>query len=379
MHPGGAGLSMAANSTVGLGEVVLTHDDGGQGTTQGLSGAMADFPASILPGLEFNLRFGLFHPCEMGLMFPYLRLGAEMRCAILDETRGWFASLAGSVAAAYLPLRGGPWVRAGFDLSRRFKKRFAPLLNLYVTYGPAAHAVTLPGDKVPYEGGAEEGPWAYALRDEVRLEIPVGMAIQVKTKSYSSFGADVFFGVVPHLTLWSGEPASLQCHNCVGVETTGFEEDFGISIVLGYEARSLPGREAFRTTPSPKKRARNMIAGGWGTFGSLYVSGLAYALSLAIMKSDGAWKPAVPLAGPLIMAADLDYDNESDLILLGKASRGPETPIMAAVLMTVWALAQGAGLAMAIYGHVTMQRIKKEEKSQMWRAKPTPVPAGLAW
>ncbi len=122
MHPGGLALSIAANSTVGVGRADTREEDGNGGTTTGNSGPLTAFPVSLIPGLEMNLRFGVFPRCELGFFFPYMRLGGELRCAILDETQRSPVSLAGSAAIGYLPWRGGPWVRAGFDLSGSMRK-----------------------------------------------------------------------------------------------------------------------------------------------------------------------------------------------------------------------------------------------------------------
>ena len=378
MPPGGAAFSLAASSTIGLGKADARLEDGSRGTTTGNSGPIAVFPGSILPGLEMNFRFAVFPRCEMGFFFPYLRLGGELRCAILDEKLHSPVSLAGSVALGYLPMRGGPWVRTGFDLSHRFKK-VAPLFNVYLTYGPVGHALGLGG--VPSDGGGGQGSWAWILRDELRLEMAVGLAIQTEGKR--NFSADVFFGVAPHVVLYTRAPAIYECRNCLDGEVTAFREVFGISIVLGGEFQVIPpdGGTGYTLDPETrlKKTARALLAAGWGMF-MTYGVGALVAIVSAASGAKYAWKLAVPLAGPFVLAAtEVDYDEESTILFAGSRSHAPEGAILMAIGLSLWGVIQTAGLAMLITGHVLKARIKKKKAANV-KVAPIAGPkgAGLA-
>ena len=362
MDPGRAAFSIAANATFGLGYVDLELPEGERKTLKGNSGALGDFPFTLMPAIEMGLRFGIFPRCELGLMFPYLRLGGEIRCAILDERKMSPVSLAGSVGAAYLVWRGGPYVRAGFDVSRRFKTKhpLAPMLNLYVSYGPQGHALGMSSKEVPFAGGAEQAPWAWILRDEVRLEMAVGMSITAKEEH--GMKADIFFGVAPHVAVWEGDLVEAACQNCVDVDVRGFREEFGISIVVGGELRGT-GDEADRTWRplTKKKKAKGLLVGGWATFTSLYITGIAAGGAKSAAKEKGAWHYFVPVVGPLLAITDLDFDNERTIIIGGKGASSPEWPILGGIMMTFWSIGQALGLAMAISGHVLTWQIRKEE------------------
>ncbi len=210
-------------------------------------------------------------------------------------------------------------------------------------------------------GGPEQGPWAWILRDELRLEMAVGLAIKVEEKR--GMASDVFFGVVPQVVLHAWDPASLDCRNCVGGgEVTAFEEDFAISFVLGGEFRTVGEvGTAYPLDPETrrKKTARALIAAGWGMF-MTYSVGLIVAICSAAMGSEGAWKMTVPMAGPFLVAAtEVDYDGESTILIGGKKSDGPEGAVLMAIGLSLWGIVQTAGLAMAISGHVIKARIKK--------------------
>lgn len=95
------------------------------------------------------------------------------------------------------------------------------------------------------------------------------------------------------------------------------------------------------TQPTRQRpRGRGLIIGGWSTFGATY--GIAiFTGSFAL--SYWGWKLFIPFLGPILMGAtELDLDSDD----------GPE--ITAMFWLTIWSLAQVAGISMAIAGHVLM-------------------------
>ena len=209
----------------------------------GLSGQLGDgTAATILPfWWELEARVGIFAPCELGAFAGLLRLGGELRCQVLDEDEGPAPfSLAASGAAAFLPLfeRNAGWFRGGVDLSRRFAT-WSVMTNLYVSRGLEGHRLELgevpdnigfdePDPNQTYDG--ESIPYVQIARQETRLALALGVGFPFEPGSRYSF----IVGLVPYVTVDAGEVERFRCGGCDALEVEDFEEDFGVSITIGF-------------------------------------------------------------------------------------------------------------------------------------------------
>lgn len=147
--------------------------------------------------------------CEAGSLLSFVRVGAELRCAVLDEDLGAPFSVAASVAALYQfsiaglegdPNPWGSW-RAGIDTSVRMTG-MTPLLGIYVDHGQQRREL-LDDDVL----GGSHGDFVYnrhtvvVIRDEWRLASPIGVSWPVRPK------LAVTLGLVPELTLYASPAA----------------------------------------------------------------------------------------------------------------------------------------------------------------------------
>ena len=175
--------------------------------------SIAGLPVSI----EAQAAYSLFDGCEGGAMLGLIRIGAELRCGVLDEDRGAPLSAALSIGAAQQisrvvaqvisrgggklnPFPRGQELRAGLDLSKRLGG-VTPLLNVNIGYVRQWREVQsgLPGG---FEGDhfADNPGDIPVERDELRLSIPVGFALESDPQSGERVQR-VMLGVVPEITL----------------------------------------------------------------------------------------------------------------------------------------------------------------------------------
>jgi hypothetical protein len=202
------------------------------GTTRGRSagntiGAGPTIMLIGVLGLEIEGTVGVGHHCELGAIVGVNRLGAETRCAVLDERDGAAASVAPFVRGGYQPgpafLPSGPWFAAGVDLSagRHPGLAFSPT----VSYGVESHSIALP----PGPGLEQENFMAIGRR-EWRLNLPVGLGF---TPTTGTSTGRFTLGVTPYWTFDHGAPS---CGNCKSdndrASATSFTEDWGILLQL---------------------------------------------------------------------------------------------------------------------------------------------------
>ena len=88
--------------------------------------------------VEVSARLGLFAPCEGAIAASLLRPGLEMRCMLVKESGVTPVSIAMSTGVFYSTFGGGPWGRAGVDVSRWFGD-WSPLFGAYLSAGPERH------------------------------------------------------------------------------------------------------------------------------------------------------------------------------------------------------------------------------------------------
>jgi hypothetical protein len=182
----------------------------------------------FLAGIELGVRAGLGAGCEAGLMLGYVRVGAEVRCAVVDEDSGQPLSVAVAGAGGYSFRGDGGFARLGLDVSRRFGTS-GPLLNLALSRGPEVHQVNL--DVPSYD--SHSGAVAEVVRDELRWTSLVGYGFHVPQPAQEHVGT-VYLGVAPYFTLRAEEPRRLECHACLPeARLTSFDEDWGIVFVVG--------------------------------------------------------------------------------------------------------------------------------------------------
>jgi hypothetical protein len=113
--------------------------------------------------------------CEIGGLYQWTRVGAEVRCGLLQERWGQPLSIALSGMLAFdFGVYAAPFGRIGLDASRRFGP-LKLLANAYLSAGDAYRFIEDP-DVIPIEGpfiGAQ-----VVTRREVRLTVPLGIAIR---------------------------------------------------------------------------------------------------------------------------------------------------------------------------------------------------------
>jgi hypothetical protein len=211
---------------------------------EGLSGGFEDPTRIAAPVPPFwwegSLRYGLFRPCEVGALLGFFRLGGELRCGLLDETRGAPFSLAAAAGGAFLPFygRGGPWWRAGLDLSRQHQ-RLLWMLNPYVSRGPEGHQMLLEDYPADYlDTGPDPthsynaSPYLQVVRSEWRLAAAVGVGFLTGSADEET-GLAVILGLVPYVTLDADRAEVVDCHNCSALGGVRFAEDFGLTLTVG--------------------------------------------------------------------------------------------------------------------------------------------------
>lgn len=106
-----------------------------------------------------------------------------------------------------------------------------------------------------------------------------------------------------------------------------------------------------------KKRGFGLMIGGWSTFGGTFGAALITGSEL-MMTEDVAWELMIPFVGPILLGANnLDFDNEY--------SDDDDIQIAAMFWLTIWSLAQVAGVTMAIIGHVMMSNDSNEQQQAL--------------
>jgi hypothetical protein len=144
----------------------------------------------------FDLSLGV---CEIGGLLSFLRVGAELRCGLLQERWGAPFSLAASVAGLYpidlggvlFPMRDRGGFRAGFDGSFRLGG-WGPLLGAYVDHGTQRRALLDRRMPMSEDLFFKKYSTIVAVRDEWRLAVPLGVAL------YGERGGGAIAVIVEH-------------------------------------------------------------------------------------------------------------------------------------------------------------------------------------
>lgn len=178
-----------------------------------------------IASVEVSASVGLGHGCETGVIVGINRLGAEGRCAVLDEREGAAVSIAPFVRGGYQPgptfLPGGPWFAAGVDLSAGGTVAFSPT----VSYDAEAHALTRPSTDL------HQQDFFVASRREWRLSFPIGLAITPRASS--TRGGRVMFGVVPYWTFAHGAAGCASCESATEeASAASFGESWGLLFTI---------------------------------------------------------------------------------------------------------------------------------------------------
>jgi len=177
---------------------------------------------------EMSAGLGVFRPCEIGALASLLRVGLELRCALLDEQAGSPFALALAAGAQHRTLfinAEGFAFRGGLELSTRGLD-VSPLLNAYLRYGPTMRLLTssdMPltaSEWFPRDGAEVE-------RDELVLSVPIGAAL-VR-------GQHVIFAVVPEFTL-QARNTELRCIGCDNWSPVGFEQRWALYFTMVWTA-----------------------------------------------------------------------------------------------------------------------------------------------
>jgi hypothetical protein len=197
--------------------------------------------------LELRLAHAFFEGCEIGGMLGWVRIGAELRCALLDEREGApFAAALSVGAAQHLPgaigflltgetsenFSAGQELRIGLDLSAHGND-VSPLLNVGLGY---IHQYREILDGLPRFGEDDTGPVdlgeIYVWRDELRLSIPIGFALEFGEYWDPSNGR-VIFAVVPEITLAANNRTTPRYQPVSSSTVTDFEQVWAIYFTVG--------------------------------------------------------------------------------------------------------------------------------------------------
>jgi hypothetical protein len=173
---------------------------------------------------ELGLAVGVFRPCELGGLASLLRVGLELRCAVLDEQAGAPFALALAAGAlhrtAFINANGFAF-RGGLELSSRGPD-VSPLFNAYLRYGPTMRMLRS-SDMPLGASGWFPRDGVQVTRDELVLSVPIGVAL--------ARGQHLIFALVPEYTL-QARNTELECIGCTGWDATGFEQRWALYFTM---------------------------------------------------------------------------------------------------------------------------------------------------
>ncbi len=239
------GGSIGAGARFTIGSYAPGSIDGERGNT---AQRATPSPAAILGfGMQLvqgYLTVGLTDRVELeaGVGGNELTLGG--RVGLLSEEEGDPMSMALSVTGTIRPMFLGNrslfdpvgfGVRAAVDLGRDLGDGTVLVASPTISYGPEAHAMA--ADRAPPCGGFGSegcgeygpGPYAYVLRRELRLQLPIGVVLRTEDPDT----VDATFGLVPYYTPVVGETLDRDCVGCEESDYDTLVEDFGIHFVAG--------------------------------------------------------------------------------------------------------------------------------------------------
>ena len=145
-------------------------------------GTRASSTVGFFPDWDFEGHIG-FGRCEAGLVLVDFGVLAELRCALMRQSRGDPFSIAFSGAAGAatsFAIGPAPAARFGIDVSHRFEPGIEPLVDLYLSTARQSHFVQtgIVNDPVVAPSGDSMG------RQEIRLAIPIGVAFVFGDKEH---------------------------------------------------------------------------------------------------------------------------------------------------------------------------------------------------
>lgn len=198
-------------------------------STQVFQGALAAVFAA-----EFGFSYSPFGECELGTLVGLVRVGGELRCAVVEEARHQPVSVAMSAAVLkQLWLWDfGPEYRAGLDLSMRstFRgMRIDPLINLYLGFGPRHW--TIADSRLP-DGAPRPGPEFARItqdRQQWTLSIPIGLAAGQGDDSR----AGLVLAIVPEFTLAAHNLGPAKYSGGEPAAVSGFRQFWSLYFTLG--------------------------------------------------------------------------------------------------------------------------------------------------
>jgi hypothetical protein len=221
-----------------------TYDDGSTGRFFRSSSVTQDNVVGPFLSIELRVAHAFFEGCEIGGMLGWVRIGAELRCALLDEREGApFAAALSGGAAQHLPgaigyllsgetsedFSSGQELRIGLDLSAHGRD-VSPLLNVGLGYIHQYREILdgLPRfDETPPDLGE-----IYVWRDELRLSVPIGFALEFGEYWDPSNGR-VIFAVVPEITLAANNRTTPRYQPISSSTVTDFEQTWAVYITVG--------------------------------------------------------------------------------------------------------------------------------------------------
>jgi hypothetical protein len=180
-----------------------------------------------------DLSLGL---CEVGGLLSLLRVGAELRCGLLQEDRGAPFSVAASGAYLYpvdvgdlysMKDRGG--FRAGIDSSFRIGN-WGPLIGAYVDHGTQRRVLMDSNLPKPDSLFGNQAGEIVALRDEWRLAVPLGATFYGPRG-----GASIALLTEYTLSARDREAPELTSWDSTGNPVTHFEQHWALFLTASAE------------------------------------------------------------------------------------------------------------------------------------------------
>lgn len=179
---------------------------------------------AFFPAIHGGVRVGL-GGCEVGGVYGMTRVLVESRCGIFQERWGapLSVALSGAWGLDYGPTFGA-FGRIGLDMS----VRLGPLRPIVDVYFSQSHELRYVEDSAdpPIEGPLP-GSKSVA-RDELRITVPVGLAIELTRPSERQIGYSLVLGAIPYRVLHVGACTEA----CKGISWTG---DVGVGFTVGLE------------------------------------------------------------------------------------------------------------------------------------------------
>ena len=138
----------------------------------------------------------------------------------------------GATAGSFVPEYHG-WVEGGW--LPRLSEALSGYVGAGMSIGRFRHLLGLPSNLDGLDSANENEtiptvkPFADLLREEIRLRLPLGLAVRQSGK-----GATVSFAAIPYVTLAHGDPWQINCYKCeADVTIEDFEQRFGLELQAG--------------------------------------------------------------------------------------------------------------------------------------------------